>query len=88
MKNEEILNQILENTEEVKAVIIKPKREKKESAQRKAEAKFTRVGTKLNEESMKVFNEKLNELDLNQSQYIKKLIENDLNKNWFQKLFT
>lgn len=79
----EILNQILENTEEVKKVIVKPKKIKTETAQRKAENKFIRVGTKLNEEDMITFNEQLQNKNINQSQYIKTLIEKDLNKNKF-----
>ena len=47
-------------------------------AQKRANAKFTRVGTKLNEAQMAIFNARLEQLNVNQSQYIRNLIKNDL----------
>ena len=84
------LNEILENTkaiksdiqivtEEKKAIETKNqvvKNKKKEQLQR-AQSKFTRVGTKLNEDDFEEFRHRLEYLDMNQSKYIKKLIEYD-----------
>lgn len=84
------LNAILENTkaikndlqvvaEEKKATELKKeeyKNNKKEQLQR-AQSKFTRVGTKLNEDDFAEFSYRLEYLDMNQSQYIKKLIDYD-----------
>lgn len=84
------LNEILENTkaikndiqtvaEEKKRIKLKNqevKNKKKEQLQR-AQSKFTRVGTKLNEDDFEEFRHRLEYLDMNQSQYIKKLIDYD-----------
>lgn len=89
MNNEKVLNEILENTKVTKEIIVtgkekeeiktQQKKEKAKTAKQKAEAKFTRIGTKLNEDDMQKFNTKLQDLGLNQSQYFKKLIEDDNN---------
>ena len=86
--NEKILEEILENTKTVKSVIVdkveaeeKKKAEKKEkakSAQQKAESKFKNVGAKFNQEEQSNIDERIKELNTNQSQYIKKLVEADL----------
>ena len=81
MENEikEKLDEILENTKSVKdAVVKKPKETKEKSTQEKAQAKFTRVGTKFNEKQMLELNAKLELLDTNQSSYIGDLIKKDL----------
>ena len=84
------LNAILENTkaikndiqavaEEKKSIELKNqevKDKKKEQLQR-AQSKFTRVGTKLNEDDFVEFSNKLEYLNMNQSKYIKKLIDYD-----------
>ena len=84
----EMLVEILENTQKVKTVIVDKvekaekakaeKAEKSKSAKSKAEAKFKMVGTKLNEVELKEFETKLDTLDTNSSQYFKKLIKFDL----------
>jgi len=53
--------------------------EKEKTPKQKAEEKFKRVGTKLNQEDLKKFEIKLKEKDMNQSSYIKYLI-NDVEK--------
>ena len=88
MTNEKILEEILENTKTVKTVIVdkveaeeKKKAEKKEkakSAQQRAESKFKNVGAKFNEQEQDEIKNRLTDLDINQSQYIKKLIQDDL----------
>jgi len=51
--------------------------EERKEQLKKAQSKFKKVGTKLNEEEQALFNKRLEELNLNTSQYIKMLIEND-----------
>jgi len=91
MNTEKILEEILENTKAVKVVVVEKEEaiqkkkaerlEKSKSAKQKAEAKFVRIGTKLNEAEMKKFNSELERLGLNQSQYIKKLLNGELTPN-------
>jgi predicted DNA binding CopG/RHH family protein len=86
MNNEDMLKKILDNTTTVKTMITNKKEiefkkeEKSKNAKQKAESKFKMVGTKLNESQLEIFKSRLNECGLNQSQYIKKLIESDLGK--------
>jgi len=79
-----LLSEILENTEIIKENTTKPKKTKKEkkemTPQQKASAKFKRVGTQLNENELKLFEDHLFLLDTNANAYIKKLIFNDINK--------
>ena len=51
---------------------------KKQEAQKKAEAKFKNVGAKFNEEEQEQIKNRFESLNLNQSQYIKKLVAEDL----------
>lgn len=76
MENEKnILEQILENTQEVKQVVVKEPKEKKElTAQQRAQAKFKKVGTQLNESEQERFKAILEAKNTNASAYIKKLI--------------
>ena len=84
MDDKKILEEILDNTKQVKNAVVKPPKQKKEqTSQEKAQSKFTRVGTKLNERGMQQFTAKMESLGLNQSQYIKSLIDQDL-ENDFQ----
>jgi hypothetical protein len=91
MNNEKILEEILENTKTVKAVVVEKeekiqkakaeKAEKSKSAKAKAEAKFKMVGTKLNESELIKFNAKLEDLGINASKYFKGLINFDMVAN-------
>ena len=74
------LDEILENVSAVKEVVVDKLKEKKLTPKQKAESKFKRVGTKLNEFDLVKFEDRLSELGLNQSQYIKLLIDEDMNK--------
>lgn len=87
MEQTDILEKILDNTEQVKTVIVKKVAKKEKSAKAKAEAKFKRVGTKLNEAEYSKFEATLQELGLNQSQYIKKLLEQGLTSQEETKTF-
>ena len=78
-----ILNEILENTKLVKKVVVddvveKQQKKKEQSSQRKAESKFKNVGAKFNESEQAEIKSRLDDLSVNQSQYIKKLIQDDL----------
>ena len=89
--NEKILEEILENTKAVKVVVVEKeeklqkakseKAEKAKSAKQRAESKFTKIGTKLNESELEIFQAKLEAVGKNQSQYIKQLISFDLVAN-------
>ena len=76
MENEKkILEQILENTQEVKRVIVKkPKEQKELTAQQKAQAKFKKVGCQLNQAEQERFKAILKAKDTTANAYIKKLI--------------
>lgn len=76
MENEKnILEQILENTQEVKQVVVKEKKEPKElTAQQKAQSKFKKVGTMLNEAEQERLKAILEANNTNANAYIKKLI--------------
>jgi len=78
--NDKILEEILENTQAVRSAVVKvPKdKEKRQEALSKAQAKFKKVGTNLKEEDAEIVNKRCEELGVNQSQYIKRLIESDL----------
>lgn len=51
--------------------------DKRKEQLKNAQSKFKKVATKLNEAEQELFNKRLEELNLNTSQYIKMLIEND-----------
>lgn len=80
--NEKILEEILENTKSVKKIVVddvvEKKQKKEKSSQRKAESKFKNVGAKFNESEQAEIKSRLEDLSCNQSQYIKKLIQDDL----------
>ena len=92
------LNKILENTTTIKSEIAEVTKEKKQTKEKqeavkekkkeqlqKAQDKFVRIGTKLNVPDLEKFDERLIELSLNQSQYIKKLIEIDRDYKFIEK---
>ena len=87
MNTEQKINKILNNTDEVKVMFEEKniKEKKINTTQQKAQDKFTRVGTKLNEKDMLVFNQKIKSEGLNQSQYIKKLLNADLDVDLLKK---
>lgn len=84
------LNAILENTKAIKEdiqIVTAEKKamelqkqviyDKKKEQLKKAQSKFVRVGTKLNEDDFVEFSFRLEYLNLNQSQYIRRLIDFD-----------
>ena len=88
------LNAILENTKAIKEdiqIVTAEKKaielqkqaihDKKKEQLKKAQSKFIRVGTKLNEDDFAEFSFRLEYLNLNQSQYLKKLIDYDKANN-------
>ena len=54
--------------------------EKMKLKKREYEKKFKRIGTKVNEEDLKKVEKRMEELNMNQSQYFKYLITQDLEK--------
>ena len=80
------LEQILENTQEIKAVIVKKKKkveEKKEERKeqvKEAQKKFKQIKTNINEELQDKVSLRVQELDTNTSAYIQTLIKKDLSK--------
>jgi len=54
--------------------------EKMKLKKREYEKKFKRIGTKVNEEDLEKVEKRMGELNMNQSQYFKYLIEKDLGK--------
>ena len=59
--------------------------EQKAENLRKAQKKFTKVGTNLKNEELAVLKKRVEELGLNYSSYVKKLILNDLENKVIEK---
>jgi len=88
-REEELLEKILENTEAVKTAVIKPKKEKGEDKRKdqlqEAQKKFKKVGANFKAEEAEIIEKRCEELEVNTSQYIKKLVEDDLKGSEAQK---
>ncbi len=88
MRNQNILNQILNNTEEMKEVIVARENEKREKIDKKSEerkakqkeahAKFTQIKANVDQELLGKI--KARSIGRNVSGYILKLIDEDINR--------
>lgn len=77
MEEKDLLIEILEITKEVKGAVVK---EKKSSSGAERQKKFKKIGTNLNADDAIELEKHLESKGLNVSQYVKKLIDDDRNK--------
>ena len=78
--HDKILDEILENTKAVKTAVVKVPKEKTKRQEQtaKADKKFKKVGANFKLEEFEIINDRCKSLELNTSQYVKWLVENDL----------